>query len=392
MQICIIIIAFLVIIIFFLALQIRKKSPDENSRKQALLEDYSKISIQNFETILKSITDGIIIIDEKGKILFANNSFKKLAKIEEPPEGKHFIEIIRNFQLIELLRSALESMQEVVGELSVKKAGEEIFLHAKAMPVVGESREVFLIVILHDITKLKKLENVRKDFVANVSHELKTPLTAIKGYAETLLEGAIDEKGNARKFIEIIKNQTDRLVALVEDLLTLSRIESGEIKIEKKIVNLKEVVDSVFEIFKERSEKKGIELRNEIQDEIKISADVNKLIQILTNLIDNAVKFTDKGRVLVSLRMENEENILMVKDTGIGIPKEHLSRIGERFYRVDRARSRQLGGTGLGLAIVKHLIRAHGWHLQIDSEYGVGTEVKIVIPKKDIYFTKDTTE
>ncbi|GAB6184033.1 ATP-binding protein [Thermodesulfovibrio hydrogeniphilus] len=388
MQIYIIIIAFLVIIIFFLALQIRKKSPDENSRKQALLEDYSKISIQNFETILRSITDGIIIIDEKGKILFANNSFKKLAKIEEPPEGKHFIEIIRNFQLIELLRSALESMKEVSGELSVKRAGEEIFLYAKAMPVVGESREVFLIVILHDITKLKKLENVRKDFVANVSHELKTPLTAIKGYAETLLEGAIDERENARKCIEIIKNQADRLVALVEDLLTLSRIESGEIKIEKQTVNLREIVNSVFEIFQERSEKKGIELINDIKDEIKIRADINKLIQILTNLIDNAVKFTDKGRVTVSVSFltENEKNVLLVKDTGIGIPKEHLSRIGERFYRVDRVRSRQLGGTGLGLAIVKHLIRAHGWQLEIDSEYGVGTEVKIVIPKEDLIY------
>lgn len=387
MEICIAIIVFLIIIIFIMAGKIRSLTAKEESLKtESYEEEYPKIiNIQNFEAILKSITDGIIILDPRGNILFANKSFKQLIKTDEAPEGKHFIEVIRNLDLLNLLRSAMNSMEEVGEELTIRKSWGEISIFAKAMPMLGqEGRIKFLIVLLHDITKLKQLENIRKDFVANVSHELKTPVTAIKGYAETLLDGAIDDRENASKFVEIIKKQADRLSELIDDLLTLSRIESGDIVIEKKDIAIEEIVQSVFEIFVERAQKKGIKLDKEINKKAIINADRNKIMQILINLVDNAIKFTEEGSVKISFNMENEDFVLSVKDTGIGIPKEHLPRIGERFYRVDRARSRQLGGTGLGLAIVKHLVIAHGWDLKIDSEIGKGTEIKIIIPSKDV--------
>lgn len=387
MEIYIIIIFFLCLIIIIMAGKIRSLSlKKETSKIEEPKEAYPEIIYpKNFEAIFKSITDGIIILDPKGNILFANRSFKKIIKTDDAPEGKHFMEVIRNIDLLNLLRSAITRMEEVQEELTIKRSGGEFFIFAKVTPVIGQEGSInFLIVFLHDITKLKKLENIRKDFVANVSHELKTPITAIKGYAENLLDGAIYDKNNAKKFIEIIKNQIDRLSALIDDLLTLSKIESGEIKIERENLALDDLVHSSFQIFSEKAQKKGIHLKKEISQNTYINADRNKIMQILINLIDNGIKFTEEGYVRVKFYKGDGAFILSVEDTGIGIPKEHIHRIGERFYRVDRARSRQFGGTGLGLAIVKHLIRAHGWDLKIESELGKGTEVKIIISETDV--------
>ncbi|ODA44054.1 Phosphate regulon sensor protein PhoR (SphS) [Thermodesulfovibrio sp. N1] len=385
MNLCILLIIFLIFIILVLIWRIResykKESPVE---KKSLLENIPKISSpESFETILKSITDCLLIIDPKGYILLANQSFKDIFKIEEPPESKHFIEIIRNIDLIELLRSSMETKKEAQREIIIKRAGQDFSLIAKAMPIIDSNGNIsFLIILLHDITQLKKLENMRRDFIANVSHELKTPITAIKGYTEALLNGALDDRENLKKFIDIIKNQADRLSALVEDLLTLSRIEFGDIKIEKESVALDSLVDSVFQILRDKADKKGLFLEKEIPPETFVHADKNRFMQIMINLIDNAIKFTEKGFVKVKFIKENGQSIISVEDTGIGIPKEHLHRIGERFYRVDKARSRQLGGTGLGLAIVKHLVLAHGWQLKIESEVGAGTKVNILIPEE----------
>lgn len=377
------IIGVLILIIFLLWDRIRRLSnKKEITVKEQTIKDFPQLS-SSFNAILKSITDGLIIVEPKGYILLTNNSFKDILKISEPPEGKHFIEVIRNIDLLNLLRSAIAKKEKFVEEIIIKKAGKDIFLLAKAMPVLdSEGKISFLIVLLQDITRLKQLENMRRDFVANVSHELKTPITAIKGYAEALVEGAIDDKENSKKFIEIIKNQADRLTVLVEDLLTLSKIEFGDIKIEKEEIFVDDVVDSVFHILKDKAEKKGIFLEKEIHSQAKIFGDRQRFTQILINLVDNAVKFTEKGMVKVRVFKENNDMILSVEDTGVGIPKEHLPRIGERFYRVDRARSRQLGGTGLGLAIVKHLVLAHGWQLKIDSDIEEGTKVKIVISER----------
>lgn len=372
---------FLVITIFLLIKVKSYRKEAEIQKKNQLSDDIVTLSSpKSFEAILKSIKDGLIILEPKGQILLANQSFREMFRTKEPPEGKHFIEVIRNIDLLNLLKTAITKKDGVAEEITLKRDNENITLIAKSMPVLDSDGNIsFLIVILNDITKLKKLENIRREFVANVSHELKTPVTAIKGYAEALLDGALEDRDNAAKFIEIIKTQSDRLNSLIEDILTLSRIESGDIKIEKEMVNLDEIISSVFQIFAEKAQKKGISLEREIEPDLSILADKNRLTQILINLVDNGIKFTEKGYVKVRLYRKNGKKALSVEDTGIGIPKEHLPRIGERFYRVDKARSRQLGGTGLGLAIVKHLVMAHDWQFSIESEPGVGTKVIITI-------------
>ncbi|HQD35525.1 MAG TPA: ATP-binding protein [Thermodesulfovibrio thiophilus] len=387
MELFIFVIVLLILIIFILTGKIRTLSSKlENLKQEEQLYDFSTVkSSQSFETILKSITEGLLIIDPKGYIMLANQSVKDILKIDESPEGKQVIEIVRNIDLINLISLSMSKKEDLTAEITVKKGGKDIYLLAKAMPVVNsEDKILFLIILLHDITRLKQLENVRRDFVANVSHELKTPVTAIKGYAETLLDGAIDDRENSKKFIEIIKNQADRLTALVEDLLTLSRIEFGDIKIEKKEILLDEIVNSVFQILGDKADKKDIHLQKDIPPRTIIQADKHRLMQIMINLVDNGIKFTEKGFVKVVFFTKNSKGIISVEDTGIGISKEHLQRIGERFYRVDQARSRQLGGTGLGLAIVKHLVLAHGWQLDMKSEVGEGTTIQIVIPEQDI--------
>lgn len=387
MELFIFVIVLLILIIFILTGKIRTLSSKlENLKQEEQLYDFSTVkSSQSFETILKSITEGLLIIDPKGYIMLANQSVKDILKIDESPEGKQVIEIVRNIDLINLISLSMSKKEDLTAEITVKKGGKDIYLLAKAMPVVNsEDKILFLIILLHDITRLKQLENVRRDFVANVSHELKTPVTAIKGYAETLLDGAIDDRENSKKFIEIIKNQADRLTALVEDLLTLSRIEFGDIKIDKKEILLDEIVNSVFQILGDKADKKDIHLQKDIPPRTIIQADKHRLMQIMINLVDNGIKFTEKGFVKVVFFTKNSKGIISVEDTGIGISKEHLQRIGERFYRVDQARSRQLGGTGLGLAIVKHLVLAHGWQLDMKSEVGEGTTIQIVIPEQDI--------
>jgi two-component system phosphate regulon sensor histidine kinase PhoR len=311
------------------------------------------------------------------------------------------METLRNTELMEIINNVIESKERISREIEVTHPG-ELYLMATATPFYSSNLERELsgvVLTFHDITRLRKLEETRKDFVANVSHEIKTPITAIKGFAETLLEGALDDRENARKFLETIKNHSERLNSLVSDLLTLSKIELGEIRIEEKDVNLNDVVDAVFTTLREKANSKGLYLKKEIAQEIKeIKSDRDRLIQILLNLVDNGIKFTEKGGITIQVKSEklkvksqekDSELITLnsrlrdfveisVEDTGIGIPKKHLQRLGERFYRVDRARSRELGGTGLGLAIVKHLVKAHGWEMEISSTEGKGTKVRII--------------
>lgn len=230
-------------------------------------------------------------------------------------------------------------------------------------------------VIFRDITEMKRVEETRKDFVANVSHELKTPITAIRGCTETLLDGALDSRAEAIRFLEIIKSHTERMERLIKDLISLSKIELGSMPINKEDTNLNALVEDILNSLKEQAEKKGLTLTNSVPETVTVKADPDRLTQILTNLLDNAIKFTDSGGVIVGYKAQT----LYVSDTGIGIPEKFIDRLGERFFRVDPSRSRTLGGTGLGLAIVKHLVRAHGWEMDIESQEGKGTTVKIVI-------------
>jgi two-component system phosphate regulon sensor histidine kinase PhoR len=376
----------------------------EEIRKRLRESDEEKMKI---ETILRHMSDGLILADTKGTILLSNVAIMNLFGIGQTIDGKTVMETLRKAELMELIDAVARGKEHASCEIEVTHPKEH-YLMVTATPFFShnyEKRTSKVVLMFHDITRLKKLEEVRKDFVANVSHEIKTPITAIKGFAETLLDGALYEKENAPKFIETIRNHSERLNSLVDDLLTLSRIELGDIQIEKTNVNLDEAVDAVFYTLKNRADPKGLYLIKKISSDVRyIQADRNRLFQILLNLIDNGIKFTEQGGVTVKAQIiqgdegrETKDEIssvvlasevsgcpssieISVEDTGIGISKKHLSRLGERFYRVDRARSRELGGTGLGLAIVKHLVKEHGWDMEIESIEGKGTTVSIVCP------------
>ena len=352
------------------------------------------------ETILMNMSDGLMLTDLKGMILLSNSAVKTFFGVQSSTEGKTVMETLRKAELVDLIDRVVETKETISREIEVTYP-KELFLMVTAAPYSIKGELSGAVLTFHDITRLRQLEDIRKDFVANVSHEIKTPITAIRGFAETLLEGALEDRENAYKFLETIKNNSERLNSLVSDLLTLSGIELGDIKIEKETVDLSNVIDTVFETLKGKAQTKGLYLKKEIfPGPQEVMADRNRLIQILLNLVDNGIKFTEKGGITlrvqnVEFRMRNKgvskeipkseiaipQSVeVSVEDTGIGIPKKHLSRLGERFYRVDSARSRELGGTGLGLAIVKHLVKAHGWEMQIESTPGKGTTVKILIP------------
>ena len=346
---------------------------------------------QKIEAILRNMSDGLILSDIKGRILLSNEAVLKLFGVTSGIEGKTVMEALRKAELSEVIEQVVEGKERISREIEVAYP-KELYLMLTASPFYSHKRDEELsgiVLTFHDITRLRKLEEMRKDFVANVSHEIKTPITAIKGFAETLLEGALEDKDNSLKFLETIRNNSERLNSLVNDLLTLSGIELGDVKIEKDAVNIDEIIDTVFTTLEDKAGAKKLYLKKLVSPEIqRVEADRDRLIQILLNLVDNGIKFTEAGGVTVkatnkklSVESVGEEYIeISVEDTGTGIPKKHLARLGERFYRVDRARSRELGGTGLGLAIVKHLVKAHGWKMEIESAEGRGTTVNILCP------------
>jgi two-component system phosphate regulon sensor histidine kinase PhoR len=239
------------------------------------------------------------------------------------------------------------------------------------------------LLVLHDVTELRRLERVRTAFVANVSHELRTPLTSIRGYLETLLDGALEEPANARRFLEIAHTHAERLSRLVDDLLQLSDIETGRVVLKPASLQLHEVAVDVVAFFEKQAAQKNLCLINNVPCDLRVQADWDRLTQIFVNLVDNAVKYTpEQGRITLGADHGAKGFVhVWVVDTGIGIPSTDLPRITERFYRVEKARSRELGGTGLGLAIVKHLVQAHGGELWLESELGKGTTVNFSLPQ-----------
>lgn len=349
---------------------------DIKSRIKEMTEERNKL-----QAILKCMNYGILITDTKARIVLANPAIKALLGIKTDIVGEPMIVAIRNTEIYNLVMRVIETGKELSEEIDISYP-DKLYLMASAVPLYpyeGQERISGVVLSIHDITKIKKLEDMRKNFVANVSHEIKTPITAIKGFTETLLEGAIDERENARKFLEIIKSHSERINKLVEDLLILSRIELGDMRIEKVNVDVSKVIDTVFTTLEDRAQVKGLYLKKSFPSELSVYADRDRLVQILLNLVDNGIKFTEHGGVTVGVEEADGQTLLFVEDTGTGIAKEHLSRLGTRFYRVDSSRSRELGGTGLGLAIVKHFVKAHGWEMEVESTPGKGTKVRILI-------------
>ncbi len=326
--------------------------------------------------ILKSVPDALLIIDPDDRIVLSSAVSASFFEVDTVT-NRAVETVVRSEEFSALLEAARTGGRAVVENIRLERPRER-YWSVRISPFVLDARVEGHIAVFTDITRDVTLDQVRKDFVANASHEIKTPITAIKGFAETLLDGALDDPKHARKFIRTIEAHSERINRLVDDLMTISKIELGVMPIEKTTVDLRELVEVVVLTFEDKATAKGLAVHTWLREGIpEIRADRDRLIQILTNLVDNAVKFTDGGSITIGTGSDDTGPYLYVNDTGQGIPPEHLSRIGERFYRVDPSRSRQLGGTGLGLAIVKHLIKAHGWDWAIESSPGTGTRVKI---------------
>ncbi|MEW6600384.1 MAG: ATP-binding protein [Nitrospirota bacterium] len=332
---------------------------------------------KRLNVILKSIPDALILINIHNVIELSNNAAKDLFGSEKL-DGRPFLEIVRSPIVIALIDEVKKKRLPGSAEFIYDFSGEK-HLHVRVSPLYYQVGELAgFVAIFHDTTQMKKLEQMRKDFVANVSHEIKTPITSIKGFAETLLDGALYDKENAEKFLTTIKNHSDRLSRLVEDLLIISRLELGVMTVNKTEFHITDIINEVMQMSIVHAAEKNLTIKKSVtQGETLINADRDRLTQILLNLTDNAVKFTEKGEIEIGLGREGSRNYFYVKDTGHGVPQKYLPRLGERFFRVDPSRSRELGGTGLGLAIVKHLVKAHGWEMKIESEEGKGTTVKV---------------
>jgi two-component system phosphate regulon sensor histidine kinase PhoR len=329
--------------------------------------------------ILKSIPDALLIIDAKGTISLSSSSAKEFFG-DIPMAGMQFVDVVRNHELSGLIEEVRSTLSPGTIKFSIEYPSEK-YLGVRVSPLFYHGSELSgLVAVFHDMTQAEKLEQVRKDFVANVSHELKTPITAIRGFADTLLEGALEDRESAVRFIETIRSNSERINSIVDDLMTISKIELGVIKIEEAPIDISLVFEDILELFIDKAAAKNIELIIQNKAGVsEVSADRDRLMQILTNLVDNAIKFTEKGRVTFGIDRDSEKIFLFIEDTGIGVPGKYLPRLGERFFRVDPARSRKMGGTGLGLAIVKHLVKAHGWNMHIESTLGKGTKVQIIL-------------
>ena len=336
--------------------------------------------------VLDAMVEGVIATDGHDHIILINERARSIfglgtARVERRP----LLEVVRNVNLHDVLVAGRDAMDGGVVSREVRlaePADRVLQVHAVGLKFPGDERGV--VVILHDITELRRLEQVRTEFVANVSHELRTPLTAIQGYLETLLDGALEEREHARKFLEIVFRHTERLGRLTDDLTDLSNIELGKVSLRLQPTSVAEIADSVVAIISPRASGGQVKVDARLPVDLPdVLADRDRLSQILINLVDNAVKYTPKGgQVTVEGRVDPAGMVeVTVRDTGVGIPKADLPRLTERFYRVDKARSRDLGGTGLGLAIVKHLVLAHGGELDIESELWKGTIVRFTLPR-----------
>ncbi len=334
------------------------------------------------QAILDSMVEGVIALDSGARIAAVNPAAAKIFQLADNQAiGRFFLEAIPNNAIYEIITEVSKSGNFLSRELDLVWPARRIF-QVNASPIFEAAQVSGCLLVIHDITEMRRLEAIRSDFVANVSHELKTPLTSIKGFVETLLDGAWRDKENAPHFLEIIRSHTERLNSLINDLLELSFLESSEIKLEKKEFDFKELADKALLNFKARLEEKNISVGNKIPSGIKVNGDSGKLEQVLANLIDNAIKFSPE-KANINIYSESLYNRLkvIVEDFGPGIPAKHLPRLFERFYRVDKARSRELGGTGLGLSIVKHLIELHKGTVGVESVEGLGSKFWFIIPK-----------
>lgn len=342
-----------------------------------------EIKNQHLVAILESMVEGIIVVDKTSRIISVNPTVEKIFNTPKNNlEGSIFLEAIRNHDLSDIVHKVLKEGELTSCEIKLVLPVQKIF-QINASPVFEKNTISGCLLVIHDITDIRKLETMRRDFVANVSHEFKTPLTSIKGFLETLLEGALDDKENNRNFLIIMQNHAERLNKLVDDLLSLSRLESKEMLLRKDIFNLYQQVAKVIANSTAQLKNKNIEIKNDLPGNLSVNADKDRIEDVVINLIDNAIKFNRKnGAIKIYSQDKNSSIKIIIEDSGIGIPEKDIPRIFERFYRVDKARSAELGGTGLGLSIVKHIVELHGGNVGVESTEGLGSKFWFTLPKQ----------
>lgn len=357
-----------------------------NRMAESLEKEIKEISDDRAQTIaiLSGMVEGVLVLDEKGKVTLTNASFQKMFGFrEEELIGRYHYERLRHHALNELVEEVIRTAASLSREIRLDAPLPQHFQVQASVTEGPQTRSVVL--VFHDITEIKRQERIRKDFVANVSHELRTPLAAIKGYLETLADEGMDDPAQAKEFLSILQKNSDRLQSIVQDLLHLSRIESGLDPVRPEEMPLKECLEKNLQLLDPLVKKKGQRLSLSIPAGLTLWADLKKINQVFINLLDNAIKYTPDGGTIEIRAAEAEIEgwiEVAIQDSGIGIPKEDLARIFERFYRVDRTRSRELGGTGLGLSIVKHIVEAHGGKISAQSEPGKGSRFVLMLSKK----------
>jgi len=341
------------------------------------------------ETVFSSMVEAVIAVNQDEKIISINEAAARMFGIERiKAQGRLVQEVIRNASIQEQIRHILETEQGIEDEVVLVDERGENYLQTHGVSLYdGTARSIGALIVLNDVTRLRRLERVRRDFVANVSHELRTPITSIRGYVETLLDGALEDREDALRFLEIVLRQSEQLSEIIDDLLSLSRIEqdSNEKGVNFDVMELAPVLEEATQTCRQRAADKEIDLLVDCPSEITMKMNRTLLLQAIVNLVINGITYSEKkGAVTVQAREEGEDNhkniCISVRDRGIGISREHLPRLFERFYRSDKARSRTAGGTGLGLSIVKHIVHAHGGNVDVRSKLGEGSEFIITIP------------
>lgn len=379
-----------VAVYFFFVARLRRMRADYENELSKLREqtrdNTEKLQAQQ-RALLNSMTEGLLVLDDRNSIQLTNRALHRMFSLPDDIVGKTVLEAFRLHALAAIV-DALKTQDTVLGselELPAVHTDRNQWLQVNAVTVLDDDkRRLGAVLVFRDVTRLKQLESTRREFVANVSHELRTPLSMIKGYAETLLGGAINDADVSTRFLQTIERHSDRLATLINDLLVISELESGRITLNRTETAVRPLVDSVFQDLRARAQGNAIQLQNEIPENISVNADPDRLRQVLWNFIENAIKYGRKGgHVWIKATPSGPDLIeFSVRDDGSGIPAESLSRIFERFYRVDKARSREAGGTGLGLSIVKHIIQSHGGTVWVESDLGQGSTFYFTLKRR----------
>ncbi|RMD85560.1 MAG: HAMP domain-containing histidine kinase [Candidatus Dadabacteria bacterium] len=338
----------------------------------------------DLEAILSSMSEGVVAIDSQGSVVMLNDASKRLLDIRlQKAEGRSLEEVIAHPQVCGIVRRTLQRGESVEDEVA-RANGSSKILQISAVPIqnLKGGKASGALLVINDITKIRQAEQIRRDFVANVSHELRTPITAIKGFAETLADGALNDKKNASKFLSIISDHADRMERIIQDLLILSSLEYGSGSFEDfSRINAKQLVEESVKAYEPIARERGVCIAHDLPHDLNLAGDKRLLLLALGNIVENAIKYSGKGgHVAISACRKDGNVVISVRDNGCGIPKEDLGRIFERFYRVDKARSRQEGGTGLGLAIVKHIASIHGGRVEVESSLNEGSTFSLFIP------------